>query len=273
MVQKALAPVISSRKMSANVRREPEHAPFRRTRPASEDAMRQSPIEVLFALVCLTVSSAAFAAQGCGALPVSDLKLHRVSVDYVDQEIAPPEEIARFSTPGDGGAPHPLMAVRYSVDSTVGVIHRLVPAEDGGFCDSPETVVFRFGVSRRRVILAPQAAAEPCVKSALLAHEADHDRIISEAIRVFFDEQERELARQLRELKAQRARDEDAAKRAMEIGLLRASARIMEKFNLSEAGRIRELVDSPARLSALAASCNGRVAELERSVGHKDGEL
>lgn len=50
------------------------------------------------------------------------------------------------------------MAVRYVMDSSVAIVHRVVPAADGKFCAAPEQVVFNFGVTRRRVILVPQAA-------------------------------------------------------------------------------------------------------------------
>jgi hypothetical protein len=110
------------------------------------------------------MASKALAAPDCTDLPSSDLKVERISVERIDEEIAPPEEIARLSSTGEARAPHPLMAVRYSIDSTAAVVHRLVPTANGGFCDAPEGVVFRFGISRRRVILAAEAAAEPCVK-------------------------------------------------------------------------------------------------------------
>lgn len=224
-------------------------------------------------VLCLTASSEVFAAPGCAELPPSDLKLHPLSVDYIDQEIATPEEIARLSNAKNARPPHPLMAVRYAIDSNVGLVHRLVPADDGGFCDSPETVVFGFGITRRRVLLTPEAASEPCVKSALLAHEAENYRVVGEAIRGFLHQQEAALARQLRELKAQRGAGEISAKGAMETGLLDASARLLELFNKNEAGRIREQIDSPVRLSALGASCNGRIADLERRLFNAERPL
>jgi hypothetical protein len=129
------------------------------------------------------------------------------------EALASPEEIARLSSTGDARAPHPLMAVRYSIDSTAAVMHRLVPTANGGFCDAPERVLFRFGISRRRVLLTPEAAAEPCVKSALLAHEAEHNRVAGDTIRTFLDRQEAELAQVLRQLKGRHARGKDAAKK------------------------------------------------------------
>lgn len=182
---------------------------------------------LVFALLCLITAPAALAAPVCTALPDSDLKLSPLSADTVEQEIAPPEHIARLSVGEPGHAPHPLLAVRYTFDSNVGLVHRLVPAKGGGFCAAPESVTFGFGITRRRAIFAPEAASEPCVKAALLAHEAEHYRVVSEAIRAFLHRQETPLARYLGELKARPAAGEIAAKKALETGLLGASARLV----------------------------------------------
>ncbi|MGE3279996.1 MAG: hypothetical protein AB7O13_03155 [Alphaproteobacteria bacterium] len=213
----------------------------------------------------------AFAASPCGELPPTDLQLQPLSVEDIQEEIAPAEKIAQLSTVIRGDAPHPLMAVRYVMDSNVAPVHRLVPAP-GGYCDAPKRVVFGFGVTRRRVILTPEAASESCVKSALLAHEADHYRFVREAIREFLQGQEEAVARKLEQLKAQRATDEDSARRAMEAGLLGVSAQLIQQFN-QNVGRIREMIDSPAQLAALSASCNGRVAELEGRARRREREL
>lgn len=228
---------------------------------------------LLGACLCLAAWSAADAASECTGLPTSDLKLRPLSADAVEQEIAPPEQIARLSVGEPGHAPHPLLAVRYTFDSNVGLVHRLVPAKGGDFCAAPESVTFGFGITRRRAIFAPAAAAEPCVKSALLAHEAEHYRVVSEAIRAFLHRQEATLARYLGELKARPAAGETAAKKALETGLLGASARLIEKFNKNEVARIREEIDSPVRLAALSASCNGRIGALERRIRGKETEL
>lgn len=213
------------------------------------------------------------AAAECVGLPTSDMKLHPLSVDSIDQEIAPPEEIARLSVGGPGRLPHPLLAIRYTIDSNVGLVHRLVPTNGGGFCAAPESVTFGFGVTRRRAIFVPAADSEPCVKSALLAHEAEHYRVVSEAIRAFLYRQEALLARYLGELKARPATGETAAKKALETGLLAASARLIEQFNENEVARIREEIDSSTQLAALGASCNGRLAELERNIRRRETEL
>ena len=227
----------------------------------------------LLLAVCLwlIVQSRALAATECPALPAGKPELMPLSADQIDQETAAPEEVARLSITGNGPAPHPLMAMRYVIDTNVAVVHRVVKTADGGFCDAPETVVFRFGVIRRGVVLVPQAAADPCVRDALLAHEAEHNRIVRDAIGAFMHEHQAELAERLVHLTQQRARDANAAKKAMELGLMDAITRLFELFKQNEVGRIRNLVDSPDRLQDLGTSCDGRIAELERSV-RRDGK-
>ncbi len=225
----------------------------------------------LAATLLLLAAPGAFAVP-CAGLPPTDLRLQPLSVDHVDEEVVPAAEIARLSTAIRGEVPHPLMAVRYTMDSNVAPVHRPVPAPGGGFCNAPERVVFGFGVTRRRVILAPEAATEACVKSALLAHEEEHYRFVREAIRAFLQEQKEALAGKLQELKRQPAVDEASARQAMEVGLLGASALLIQQFN-KNVGQIREAIDSPTQLAALGASCNGRVAELERSIRRGEREL
>jgi hypothetical protein len=99
----------------------------------------------------------------------------------------------------------------------------------------------------------------------LLAHEAEHNRIAGDAIRTFLDHHKAELAQLLRQLKAQPARDEEAAKKAMKLGLMSAAVCLTETFHATEIGRMRDQADSPARLSTLGDSCDGRIVELERT--------
>jgi len=59
------------------------------------------------------------------------------------------------------------------------------PRRKEGFCDAPEAVLIGFGAVTRHLFMTPEAAAEPCVRSALLAHEGRHDRTLDEAIHAF----------------------------------------------------------------------------------------
>lgn len=96
---------------------------------------------------------------------------------------------------------------------------------------------------------------------------------MGESIRGFLLQWETELQRRLRELKARPANDETAARQSVEKGLLEESARMMEQFGRSETAKLREVIDSPARLATLSASCNVRIGELESRIRRGEREL
>jgi hypothetical protein len=159
------------------------------------------------------------AAQVCADLPQSDLNFYRLSADQVTEHIATTGEIARLAASSDQAwPPHPLMAVVDAVDTEVAVVHRLVASPERGYCDAPETVLVGLGVVSREVFVAPEAAREPCVRAALLAHEGEHNRILGEAVPAFIQQHRAELGRKLAELKRTGAPDQSAAVQALKLG-------------------------------------------------------
>jgi hypothetical protein len=56
-------------------------------------------------------------------------------------------------------------------------------------------------VVRREVFVAPEAAREPCVRAALLAHEGEHNRMVDDAVSAFIRQHRAEFGRKLAELK------------------------------------------------------------------------
>src|SRR6266446_3288140 len=166
-------------------------------------------------------------AQECADLRQSDLKFYRLSADHVTEHIATPGEIARFAaSSGQARPPHPLMAVVHAIDTEIAVVHRLVASPERGYCDAPETVLVGLGVVTREVFVAPEAAREPCVRAALLAHEGEHDRVLGKAVPVFIQQHRAELALELAELKRTVAADQAAAIRAFDTGLKASFARM-----------------------------------------------
>lgn len=128
------------------------------------------------------------------------------------------------------------------------------------------------GVSRQ-VFMTPEAAAEPCVRSALLAHEGRHDRTLDEAIHVFIQQRRGKLAPEIAELKDKRASDQGAAVKAFEAGLATLTTRMMKEFKEEQVTRIRRSVDTDARLAELRRPCHGRLGELEESARHDGQEM
>jgi hypothetical protein len=196
----------------------------------------------LAALVTLTLFPFGVAAQECSELPRSELTVYRLAADHVTEHTATPGEIARLWTAsGKGGpAPHALMAIVNEIETKLAVVHRLVGSPEGGFCDAPEAVLIGFGAVSRHVFMAPAAAMEPCVRSALLAHEGQHERMLEEAVHAFIQQHRQELAQELVELKGKRASDQGAAAKAFETGLEISMARMLNEFKQEQVDRIRQ---------------------------------
>ena len=214
------------------------------------------------------------AAEECADLPQSDLKFYQLSSDHVTEHIATTTEIARSAaSSGQERLPHPLMAVVDTIDTEVSVVHRLVASPEKGYCDAPETVLVGLGVVSRAVFVAPEAAKEPCVRAALLAHEGEHDRILGEAVPTFIQQHRAEIALELAELKRTRAPEQAAAVQAFEAGLKVSVARMLAQFKEEQVERVRQSIDSASRLAELRRSCNGRLEELENSALQHGQEL
>jgi hypothetical protein len=100
--------------------------------------------------------------------------------------------------------------------------------------------------------MAPEAAREPCVRAALLAHEGEHNRIAGEAVPAFIQQHRAELGLELAELKRTGAPDQAAAVQAFGAGLKVSVARMAAKFKGELVERARQSIDSASRLAQLA---------------------
>jgi hypothetical protein len=214
------------------------------------------------------------AAQECADLPQSELKFYRLSADHVTEHIATTTEITRLAVSlGQAWPPHPLMVVVDAIDSEVAVVHRLLASPETGYCDAPETVIVGIGVVSREVFVAHEAAREPCVRAALLAHEREHDRIAGEAVPTFIRQHRAELALQLAELKRAGAPDQATAVKAFEAGLKVSVARMVARFKKELVERVRQSIDTASRLAQLRGACKGRLGKLEKSTIQHGQEL
>jgi hypothetical protein len=219
---------------------------------------------ILAVLPAFALMAGAANAQECAG---SDVKVYVLHADRVTERIAALEEMVKLTSGSDGEpAPHPLLLVRYALDSKVHAVHRLIARADGGYCDAPESVRVGFGPATREVFLAAPAASESCVLAALLAHADEHDRMLEEAIHEFLQQRGPQFAQEVRELEARRSPDENTAVQAFETGIEVLLARLLNDFKRERLVQLRQTVDSPDRLAALSRSCDGRVEALEKTV-------
>lgn len=220
---------------------------------------------ILFGLVLLNLSRLPAEAQGCADLPPSVLQFHRPTANEVIEHTVPAEEIARLSGAPGKPPPHPLMAMAYTLDSHIRTVHRVLPTA-GGYCDAPEVIVVSFGIVRRDVYMVPEAAAVPCIRAALLAHEAVHDRVMDRAALDFIEQHRAQLARVIEMARQRPAPDEASAKASFEVDLLRVLGAFTGEFGASARGPLRQAVDSPAEMAHLDGACHGALGAMTSTV-------
>lgn len=213
------------------------------------------------------------AAQECADLPSSHLKVRRLSVDEVTEHAATPDEIDRVAAAfGDRRATHPLMLILNALETRAAAIHRVIQRGKSRYCDAPETVIIGFGVVRREVVIARDAEVDPCIRTALLAHEAEHDRMLGAAIQSFIQQRRSEIHDSFAVLKRIPALTRQSATQAFETGIATFLARMLKEFKEERLSRIKQTIDSAGRLAELSSACNGRLGELEK-LSRKGGEV
>ena len=222
---------------------------------------------LLLAVFGALVAHSAGAAEACAALPPSILRVYDIKVPALEELWVPAEELDR-AQPADGLAPrHTMMLTSSDLVVLFEITHRIVPQADGSVCDAPSLVRIGLGLSRRVAYLASIAAADACVRQAMLAHEAAHTRLLNETVDRFIDQQQADLRRGMRALKETPAPTAAIAKARWEGGL---RALVVEaKRQLLVAARIAgAAVDDVPALAALADACAGKIRQLrERNRG------
>ena len=228
-------------------------------------------IAPLLLMVLLPVGPA-FSALACRDLPGSKLRLHSAQPIKTEEQSATRSEIDRIGLENGvssaAQAAHPLMLLANELGTEVSVLHRTIEARNGGelaYCDAPKSVEFRLGIVGRKVFLEEHAAADPCVRRALLEHEAEHRRALDKSVITFLQKRREELVERRRELKQTPAPDRTSAINALEAGLKSFFVTMVREFK-NDMERSREGVDTPRRLQKLRNACGGKVRELEQQL-------
>ncbi len=109
-----------------------------------------------------------------------------------------------------------------------------------------------------------QAAADGCLRAALLRHEADHYRILDNAIDSYFRQRRDQINRGFAAATEKLAPTREGAAQMFEADLTAFLRRMVREFEKQELSGIRRGADTAANLAALRSACGGEVNELEK---------
>ena len=162
---------------------------------------------------------------------------------------------------------HPLLLIVAQAGTHVEIAHRVIERQDAQgvayVCDVPRSVDVIIGAFKRRVILQREAAADSCIRQALLDHMAQHSRVLDAHIDLFVDEHRDELAREIQALTRRAAADEATATHAFETGVAALVGPLYRQFEAKvESSRLE--ADTPEAVEQLGQACGESLRRLER---------
>ncbi len=224
-------------------------------------------------LMTLLLSYSACADPTCPDLPSSTLRLFSMH-PKIDEYVVTLSEMDRIAAEigmsAKERALHPLMLMTAEIDAHVAVQNRTIEVGSGdglAYCDAPTSVAVAFGVVGRKVFLLQDAAAEPCVRHALLDHYAEHSSAFDGEVQVFIRQRREEIGRRLRELKQTAAPDPVPANSAFEADLWSIVRDMIAQFKTqmkNSQQRAGDKIDSVKQISKLRNACGGKVHEMEQ---------
>lgn len=169
---------------------------------------------------------------------------------------------------------HPLMLIAAQAGTHVDVTHNVIKGAGAGgapyFCDIPTSTAVFMGVFKRQAILYKKAAANPCVRRALIDHFDQHSKMLDRTIEVFIDKHRDELSRNVKALAEKPAPDEPSATGAFETGLAALVGPLYRKLE-RDVAHSRLEAETPAALAQLRNACNGELQRLELDFTAPDG--
>ena len=240
---------------------------------------RPQPFLVLWSagiVAILLTFAPAFATTTCGNLPVSKFRLLTEQASGIDEYPVNRDEMdriaVRLGVTNKERQVHPLMLMAAELDAHVAVQHRAVEVDtsDGpAFCDAPTSVVVAFGAVRRKVYLLQKAAADPCVRRALLAHYSEHSRALDREVQLFIHNQSGVVGMRVQMLKQRAALDILSANKAVEAGVWSIVKNMVTDFKhemIQARQTMSEEIDSPERLDELRDACSGKIRKMENDM-------
>jgi hypothetical protein len=206
------------------------------------------------------------ATAACTDLPPSTLRLYTIKAPSLEEWRVPADALDHMPPADELGSRHTMMLTTSDVITLFEITHRIVPQADGSVCDAPGLVRIGFGAGRRIAYLARAAAADPCVRQKMLAHEEDHARRFNATVDRFIDEQTTDLGHGMEALKHMPAATAALAEARWEAGL-RAIVEEAKRRLLGEVRAVNAETDDASTLAALADACGGKIRQLQEDGG------
>jgi len=209
----------------------------------------------------------ALAAPACSELPPSTLRLYDIKAATVEEVLVSAATLSAASSP-DGRliSRHTMMLTGGDLAVLSQITHRVIPQADGSFCDTPSLVNLGFGLSHRIAYLARDAAADACVRAAMLDHEAIHTRLLEETVDRFIDRQREPLQQGMLALKQTPAPTAQLARARWEEGLQALTVAAGRQLG-DELRTAIARADDALSLAALEDSCGGKLRRLQDQEG------
>lgn len=222
---------------------------------------------MLASFLCLIATAAAplkaMAADRCENLPPSKLQVLSAKAGALEDRGVLASELAQDVPAGVVASRHSVMLMVSDTVSWFGIVHRVLPRDDGSVCNSPELVRMGFGTSRHTVLLAQAAADDVCVRREMLDHATIHVPASDTAVEQFIDEHTMNFQQGMKALKQTPAPNTETVTAQWRKGLQLIVAQAKEQL-LDDLRAANARVDTPAVLAALENACGGRIRELAR---------
>lgn len=225
---------------------------------------------VLLNMICgLLIGSAVAlpvaASTACMDLPQSTLQLY--SIEAVDvQKLDATKNGLRQQFPSDFvSIRHPVMLVVSNVVALYDIKNRVIQADDGSICGSPELVRIGFGSTQRTIFLAQPAADDDCVRRRILDHGEVHIQALDDAVLRFIDEQQATFQQGMKALKQTPAPSESVLEeqwdRGLQIIISISRQQLITKMRAASAQ-----VDEGSILADLANACGGKIGRFDQDL-------
>jgi hypothetical protein len=224
------------------------------------------PACALLALLAIAgLSPRTASARECDLSSTAPIKVSRPASDDVVEQVVAPAEIEKIAdVRGIRQSPHRLIVVSETIDAHFALANRVVELSPTQFCNAPQAITISFGVFRRSVFITREAAADDCVRAALLRHEAQHLRSVDEAVDAFLQQHQDQIRLAVTSASEAAAPTRGDAVHALKTNLMAFLNRMLQQFMEQELSGIKRGADSASHLAELRNACDGRVLALER---------